>query len=158
MRSSMVKVLIVDDEPFSCRMMEAVLQKVIDIGDFRVNFSIKATTSSVEAMKYVRDEHPQVVFTDLIMPQTDGFRIIKEVRNLHSSRETIIVVVSALGDREARKKALEMGANDYALKPIDSLEFFTRVRNVIELAEYYQLLKKYNLTKIIESVEETWEE
>ena len=95
MRSSMVKVLIVDDEPFSCRMMEAVLQKVIDIGDFRVNFSIKATTSSVEAMKYVRDEHPQVVFTDLIMPQIDGFRIIKEVRNLHSSRETIIVVVSA---------------------------------------------------------------
>ena len=51
-----------------------------------------------------------------------------------------------------------MGANDYALKPIDSLEFFTRVRNVTELAEYYQLLKKYNLTKIIESVEETWEE
>ena len=77
---------------------------------------------------------PDLVITDVKMPELDGVEFIRRFRNLPGCAEVPIVAVTTSEDRELRLAALEAGATDFLLSPVDHHEFRVRSRNLLVLA------------------------
>lgn len=105
----MYKVLIVDDEP----IVKIALKSIINWEDY--GYTIIATASDgVEALRYVEEESPDLVITDLKMPRMDGLELIKELNSQNYKGE--ILVISNYDDFNSVRSALVQGAANYILK------------------------------------------
>ncbi|MDZ7612011.1 MAG: response regulator [Candidatus Moranbacteria bacterium] len=105
----MKKILIVEDDP----MLSEIYQKKFEnSGRYEV---IKATTGT-ETMEKIKKEKPDLVLLDLVLPEMDGFEIIREARKDESLDKVMIVPFSNLAQEDNQAKAQEMGANDFIAK------------------------------------------
>jgi DNA-binding response OmpR family regulator len=114
------RILVVDDEPRYVRLMEANL---ISEG----YYVIKATNGQ-EAVELVADQHPDLVLLDIMMPILDGFEACERIREFSS---VPIIVVTAKGEERDRVRGLDLGADDYIVKPFSATELLARVRSVL---------------------------
>ncbi len=140
-----IKILIVDDEIFNVNLMGKLVQKAIKRSFSIFDFKVYKTTSPINTLKIIKENPPHLLITDIMMPEMDGYKLIKKVRELYNMEELKIIVVTSLEDRDSRVKALLAGANDYTVKPVDSVEFPIRIMNNIKLIESYLLLKDKTL-------------
>ena len=113
----MTLVLIVDDDP----AIRTALAEEIGSGGYR---TITATGAN-DALALVEERHPDLVVTDLSMPGGDGFSLITSIREL---RATPIIVISVRGREQDKVRALDLGADDYVVKPFSVAEVLARVR------------------------------
>jgi signal transduction histidine kinase len=132
------RVLIVDDHEDDIVMLERFLE-----GEATV---IRGLSDSTQAERVFNEFEPDLVLVDLHMPPPDGFEILQQLRDARL-RIGFLPVVVLTGDvgSIARRKALDMGADDYLTKPLDRQEVVLRVRNLlstrrmhVELARAYQ--------------------
>lgn len=114
------RILIVDDEPRYLRLMEANL----NTEDYEV---IKATNGQ-EAVEAVASHQPDLVLLDVMMPILDGFGACERIREFSS---VPIIIVTARGEENARVRGLDLGADDYIVKPFSATELLARVRAVL---------------------------
>ncbi len=114
--------ILVDDEIWALRGLKG-------IADWEsLGYEIIGTyTDSVEAFEHVSSEKPDVLFTDIRMPDIDGMSLIEKVKDV--SPETSFVIVSAYRDFEIAKKALKNDVSDYLIKPLDKEE----VKNTLSI-------------------------
>lgn len=114
--------ILVDDEIWALRGLKG-------IADWEsLGYEIIGTyTDSVEAFEHVSSEKPDVLFTDIRMPDIDGMSLIEKVKEV--SPETSFVIVSAYRDFEIAKKALKNDVSDYLIKPLDKEE----VKNTLSI-------------------------
>ena len=100
------RILVVDDEPAIrdslCEELRAAGYDAVSASDGR------------EALESFRDDEPDLVLTDLAMPGSDGFALIRAIR---ASRATPIIVISVRGGESDKIRALDLGADDYVTKP-----------------------------------------
>jgi len=115
------KILLVDDEETNLTLIEAVLE--------HENYTIIKARDGVEALDLFEKVQPDLVLLDLVMPRLNGFEVCKRLRHMHSSRYVPIVMISGYDDTEAKKHALEVGANDFLRKPVESIELLARLRS-----------------------------
>ena len=102
------RIMIVDDSN--------VIRNRISRGSGTMDFEVVASAANGgEAIALYRQHHPDVVTMDLTMPQMDGLECIKRIRDM--SKETSILVISALSDRQTGLKALQYGARGFICKP-----------------------------------------
>jgi CheY-like chemotaxis protein len=106
-----IKVLLVDD-------YESIRKKISENLQ-HLGLTVAEATNGFEALTALRDESFDMLFTDLVMPEMDGFELCEEVRKTHEIQNLPIVVVSTHFENEYILKALRMGADDYVAKPID---------------------------------------
>lgn len=118
------KILIVDDEPRYLRLMEANLAS-------DGYFIIKATNGQ-EAVDKVASQKPDLVVLDIMMPILDGFAACERIREFSN---VPIIVVTARGEESARVRGLDLGADDYIVKPFSATELLARVRAVLRRAQ-----------------------
>src|ERR671911_1268683 len=111
------KVLIIEDDDVIARGMQ---RHLADAG-----FDAYAVASGETGLARLRYERPDVCVLDLMLPGTDGWRLIETARN--EGIGTPIVVVSARGTEHDRVHALELGADDYLVKPFSMKELVARV-------------------------------
>ena len=104
----MVKVLVVDDEPHVIEILEPYLSSR--------GYSVFTAGDGQEAAEVFAREKPASVLLDLSMPGADGLSVLDWIR---SQDEIVTVIVAGCTDEEARNGALERGADDYLVKPID---------------------------------------
>ncbi|MCS7291214.1 MAG: response regulator transcription factor [Roseiflexus sp.] len=113
-------ILVVDDEPRMVNFMRMNLElegcRVISASNGR------------EALEKVRDEMPDVVLLDIMMPVMDGFETLRRLRQASS---VPVLVLTAKDDEEDRIKGLELGADDYIGKPFSHRELVSRIRAVL---------------------------
>lgn len=113
-------VLVVDDEPRMVNFMRMNLElegvRVITAGDGRA------------ALDKVREEMPDVVLLDIMMPGMDGFEALRRLRTFS---QVPVVVLTARDEEEDRIKGLELGADDYVGKPFSHRELVSRIRAVL---------------------------
>ncbi len=114
------RILVVDDEPRYLRLMEANLETE----DYQV---IKANNGQ-EAVDLVAEHQPDLVLLDIMMPILDGFEACERIREFSS---VPIIVVTARGEENARVRGLDLGADDYIVKPFSATELLARVRAVL---------------------------
>jgi DNA-binding response OmpR family regulator len=114
------RILIVDDEPRYLRLMEANLTTE----DYEI---IKATNGQ-EAVDKVASHQPDLVLLDIMMPVLDGFAACERIREFSM---VPIIMVTARGEENARVRGLDLGADDYIIKPFSATELLARVRAVL---------------------------
>src|SRR5262249_53742731 len=105
------KILVVDDDDAILRMIEARLG--------HAGYRVTAVSSAAAALEVLAAEHVDLVLLDLMMPGTDGYAALQAIRARRPFGALPVIILSArdLGDDVIR--ALRLGANDYAVKPVD---------------------------------------
>jgi DNA-binding response OmpR family regulator len=118
--SKTMTLLIVDDEPAITETLEAKFR--------REGFSTFTADSAEEAMRLYKKVKPDLVILDIMLPNRSGFDFCKAIRR---ENQTPIIFVSARADEEDRIKGLEMGADDYVVKPFNMSELVARVKAIL---------------------------
>lgn len=106
--SSNARVLIVDDEMF----MRQILRDILQRASFEV---VGEATNGEEAVQQYRQLQPDVVLMDIIMPRMDGIEATRQILSLDPQAR--VVMCTALGQEGILKKALQLGARDFLVKP-----------------------------------------
>ncbi len=116
-------ILIVDDEPRYLRLMEANL--------ITEGFQVIKATNGQEAVDLVVERHPDLILLDVMMPVLDGFGALERIREFSN---VPIIIVTARGSENDRVRGLDLGADDYIVKPFSATELLARVRAVMRRA------------------------
>lgn len=114
------KILIVDDDTNISELISLYLNKEC--------FETRCEENGEDALKAFSEFHPDLILLDLMLPGMDGYQVCREIRR-HS--QTPIIMLSAKGEVFDRVLGLELGADDYIIKPFDSKELVARVKAVL---------------------------
>lgn len=120
-----MKVVIVDDTHINLVLMSRLMEKLEDV-------STVAFQSAREALAWCRVHPYDLLILDYMMPDLNGLDFIGQLDGDPRERPPVLMV-TASQDVEIRHRALENGANDFLIKPIDKIEFLARTRNMLEL-------------------------
>lgn len=119
------RVLVVDDNADMRSYMRRLLKG---------RWEVETAADGQAALEAIRQRKPDVVVTDVMMPNMDGFGLLHEIRRDPALRDLPVIVVSARAGEEARVEGLESGADDYLTKPFSAREFVARVNANLEMA------------------------
>lgn len=120
----MSTLLVVEDEPSLSRLVRDYLE--------RAGFQVFAASTAGDALRLIATHSPALIVLDLGLPDRDGLDVIRDVRRTAS---TPIIVLTARGDEADRIVGLELGADDYVVKPFSPKELVARVRAVLRRSE-----------------------
>ena len=136
----MAKVLIVDDNFSDCLLVESILKKD--------GHEIKTINDGVYAVQEAKNFIPDIVILDLNLEDYSGIDICYDLKAVPELKDTIILFFTSSNDIESIQEAFKAGANDYTVKPINTILFLHRVRSMLKEAESRKKLnrlnKKYN--------------
>ncbi len=102
--------------------------------------SVQTFGDPEEALVWLAGQTPDLVITDYKMPKMDGAEFIRRFRELPSSVDVPVIVITVYEERSFRLRALEAGATDFLHSPVDHHEFITRARNLLKLHKHQMLL------------------
>ena len=105
----MAKVLVVDDEPEAVELLVEFLSSK--------GYEILTATSGEEALRRVKEDRPHLVLLDIRMPKMSGLEVLKRIREIDA--EMGVIMVTAVNEEDVGRQALELGAFDYIVKPLD---------------------------------------
>ncbi|UZE09811.1 EAL domain-containing protein [Pseudomonas sp. B21-053] len=129
--------LIVDDEPHVCKLLQILLQNQ--------GYQTLTAGSGEEALLMVAQQPPDLILLDIMMPGMDGFEVARQLKTDKATSNIPIIMLSALGEHSARISGLEAGAEDFLSKPVESAELWLRVRNLLRLKAFGDYLKSHSL-------------
>ncbi len=113
-------ILVVDDEERMSRFIRLNLE--------HDGFKVVEANRGMKAIQQIRDQMPDLVLLDVMMPDLDGFEVLQLVRE---SSQVPVIMLTAKGEEDDRVKGLELGADDYVTKPFSPRELVSRVRAVL---------------------------
>jgi len=116
-----MKVLIIEDDKTLSKNLRHVLLKD--------SFAVDVSYSKKEGLDQVEINEYDCILLDINLPDGSGFELIQYLREIEN--KTPVIIVTAIGGVEDRIKGLNLGADDYVLKPVDSNELIARLRSVI---------------------------
>ncbi|HOQ07411.1 MAG TPA: sporulation transcription factor Spo0A [Clostridiales bacterium] len=124
MMTDRVSVLIVDDNRELCGLLT---ESINSTDDMQV---VAATGDGMAAMDMIRELEPDVVLLDIILPKLDGLAVLERIASQESGKKPVIIVSTTVGSESIIKRAMELGADFYILKPFDVNVLITRIRQV----------------------------
>lgn len=119
-------VLVVDDEP----MVREVVTRYLE----RDGFTVRSVADGAAALLELTSGHPDLVVLDVMLPLVGGLDVLSEIRR-HSD-EVAVILLTANGDEDDRVRGLQLGADDYVVKPFSPRELTARVRSVLRRARH----------------------
>ena len=114
------KILVADDEASIRRILEARLSMI--------GYEIITAADGEEAIAAFNKHNPDLIVLDVMMPKVDGYGVTREIRR---TSDVPIIILTALGDVSERITGLELGADDYVIKPFSPKELEARVKAVL---------------------------
>jgi len=116
-----MRILIIDDDP----AMTQLLRLILDATGYEIN----VTNSSQKGLSLVQEGVPDIIIMNLLMPDTDGGRVCREIRAISSAP---ILVLSALNSPSLIASLLYAGADDYLVKPVPNAVLLTHIQNLVK--------------------------
>ena len=113
-------ILVVDDDPNISRLEQLYLEKE--------NYEVRTAADGNEALESFRKLPPDLVVLDVMLPGMDGYEVLKAIRR---SGDIPVIMVTARGETFDKVLCLELGADDYIVKPFDGKELLARVKAVL---------------------------
>ena len=107
------KILIVDDELTTCVLLENFLKS---------DYEVIRATSGVKALNILTKLIPDLIVSDIQMPNMNGFELLREIRLIGFFKHTPIIMLSSKTESKERIKCYQMGAQDYLMKPFNPIE------------------------------------
>jgi len=134
-----VKILIVDDEAINRTLLTNML--------FNAGYKecIEAV-DGIEAIKQFKEQEPDLVLLDVVMPGLSGFDVAPKIRQLASGPYLPILFITALEDKESLVRCLEVGGNDFATKPFDRHILIAKIRAHLKIRALSQHVEQQNKT------------
>ncbi len=117
----MNKILVIDDDVTFCLMLDTFLKKK--------GFQVFQAFSFAEGVKKLQEHQPDIVLTDLRLPDNDGLEIIKKV--MHESPDTPVILMTGYADIRTAVQAVKLGAYEYIAKPVNPDEVLLMIRKVL---------------------------
>ncbi len=114
------KILVIDDDPNICEMVRLYLENE--------GYEIKTAADGVEGVTSFKLYEPDLVLLDIMLPKKDGYQVCREIREVSSKP---VIMVTAKGDVFDKVLGLELGADDFVVKPYDMKELSARVKAVL---------------------------
>ena len=114
------KILVVDDDLNICELLRLYLTKE--------GYNVVIANDGVSAVTMFQEESPNLVLLDIMLPKLDGWQVCREIRKFS---ETPIIMLTAKGEVFDRVLGLELGADDYVVKPFDTKEIVARIKAVL---------------------------
>lgn len=97
------------------------------------DFSVLAATNGKEAMNVIQDQQPDLVISDIMMPEMNGFELLNALRREEKTSRLPVIFLSARAGNEATVEGLEAGADDYLIKPFSAKELLARVKTQLSM-------------------------
>ncbi len=121
--SSGASILIVDDEPSFCVVVAEILELF--------GYTVRQAHNVQEALQHLEVSQPDLVLTDIMMPEDDGLALIRKLRAGSAFARVPIIVVSAIATEEKAEEALAAGANTYISKPFSASDLRTAIADAL---------------------------
>lgn len=118
------RILLVDDDPVNLQIIQGVLDKT---------YHISVALSGEEALNLIKNSQWDLIISDVMMPNMSGYELTQIIREQYSLSELPVLLLTARYQLEDIYNGFRSGANDYVVKPVDSLELKFRVRSLINL-------------------------
>jgi two-component system cell cycle response regulator len=126
-------VLVVEDD----RRITDICRTLLNTGGYESEIAHDAS----QALEFIARTVPDLILLDLMLPDMGGLELLKEIRDMPSLKEVPVIIITALSDLKTKIKGLYLGADDYLVKPLNSLELLARVRANIRKYVAHQELK-----------------
>ncbi|MBI3414118.1 MAG: hybrid sensor histidine kinase/response regulator [Verrucomicrobia bacterium] len=129
-------VLIVDDITKNLQVVGTILRQA--------GYAVTPATSGAEALEGVREQLPDLILLDLMMPEMDGLEVCRRLKAEAATRQIPVIFLTASNEMEHLVRGFEVGAVDYVTKPFNPPELLARVRTHLELKHARQRLREMN--------------
>lgn len=124
-------ILIVEDDPINRILLSTCLHEE--------GHTIRTAENGRQALDMLHSEHFDLMLLDLLMPEMDGFEVLKWIKARPELRNLSVIVVSAEEDMKSIVRCIEMGAADYLPKPYEPTLLKTRVKTSLAMKRFYEL-------------------
>ncbi len=114
------RILVVDDDQNICELLRLYMEKE--------GYNVAIANDGVQALSTYRQFNPNIVILDIMLPKKDGWEVCREIRR---SDDTPIIMLTARGETFDKVLGLELGADDYVVKPFESKEIMARIKAVL---------------------------
>jgi CheY-like chemotaxis protein/DNA-binding CsgD family transcriptional regulator len=128
-------ILVVDDEPQNIELLEAYLVPQ--------GYEIVKAANGEEALGKLSGNQIDLILLDVKMPDMDGFEVTRRVRQDNTHRLLPIILITVLRETEDRVKGIEAGCDDFISYPVDKMELLARVRSLLKVKAYNDLMSNY---------------
>ena len=125
MDNEMSQIILIEDDRAIADPLVCVLE---DSG-----YTVELAHDGLAGLQMVREQHPDLVLLDVLLPQMDGWEVCKEIRR---NSVVPILMLTALGDEVNRILGLELGADDYQTKPFSTYELLARIKALLRRVEF----------------------
>ncbi len=115
-----LKIMVVDDDKNICELLRLYLEKE--------GYEVQLAFNGMQALDMFRNDPPDLILLDVMMPELDGWQVCREIRKLS---QCPIIMLTAKGEVFDKVLGLELGADDYVVKPFDAKEIVARVKAVL---------------------------
>lgn len=130
------KVLIVDDNPQMVELLQVNLES--DLPDV----TILTAADGQEALDSIAAQRPDLVLLDIMMPRMSGFEACRRIKADPATRSIPVIMVTALDEQADIERGVEVGADDYLVKPINKTELLSRVKTLLRLRHLQNELER----------------
>ncbi len=120
----MKKILLVEDDPFLIDIYTSKLEKE--------GFSVKISESGEDCFKKIKQEKPDLILLDIILPKIDGWKVLKKIKSDEKLKNIKIIILSNLYQKEDIEKGLSLGADKYLIKAnYDPKEVIEEIKKIL---------------------------
>jgi sigma-B regulation protein RsbU (phosphoserine phosphatase) len=135
------KILIVEDEKDTRFILEKLLSKN--------NYEAVCATNGAEALELLKTIRPKVILADWTMPVMDGIELCNEVKKVEDFKTIYFIILTARGSLKDRVTGLDVGADDFLIKPIENQELLARIRSGIRIHNLQNEIKQIEHSKAL---------
>ncbi len=115
--------MVVEDETVANELLSSTFKNFF--------YEVSSAFNGKEALKLYDEQHPDIIFIDIIMPEMDGIELSRKIRELNPNQ--IIIVISASNDIQKISESIEIGVNSFIQKPIDTKKIIELLTNVTSM-------------------------
>jgi two-component system, OmpR family, alkaline phosphatase synthesis response regulator PhoP len=133
-KNQIEKILVVDDNEQNLELLQAYLEDL--------DCQTLAATDGEEAINVVKEQQPDLILLDVMMPKMSGYEVCKRLKSSPETANIPVIMVTALSEFGDIERAVECGTDDFLSKPVNKLELITRVKTMLKLKHLTDKLQK----------------